>query len=67
LTYPDRLTAPSLGIGGLGNGLLVDFMERRFTDPQLEYLPESGHYIAEEAPEEVARLLEHFLQTVYND
>lgn len=67
LTYPDRLTAPSLGIGGLGNGLLVDFMERRFTDPQLEYLPESGHYIAEEAPEEVARLLENFLQTVDND
>lgn len=64
LTYPDRLTVPSLGIGGLGNGLLVEFMERRFTDPQLEHIPESGHYVAEEAPEEVADFLLDFLQSV---
>ncbi|WP_199194812.1 alpha/beta fold hydrolase [Phyllobacterium phragmitis] len=64
LTYPDRLTVPSLGIGGLGNGLLVEFMNRRFADPQLEHLPESGHYIAEEAPEQVTDFLTGFLQSV---
>lgn len=64
LTYLDRLTVPSLGIGGLGNGLLVEFMETHFTDPQLEHLPDAGHYIAEEAPEEVTRFLLDFLQTV---
>ena len=64
LTYPDRLTVPSLGIGGLGNGLLVEFMQKQFADPQLQHLPESGHYIAEEAPEQVIGFLADFLQSV---
>lgn len=63
LSYPVS-TVPSLGIGGLGNGLLVDFTKDRFKDPQLQHLPESGHYIAEEAPAEVTRLLTSFLQSV---
>lgn len=64
LTYPERLSVPSLGIGGLGNALLVEFLEEHFTNPQLEHLPEAGHYIAEEAPEEVTRYLSEFFQSV---
>lgn len=64
LTYPDQLEMPSLGIGGLGNGLLVEFMEDRFAAPRLEHLPEAGHYIAEEAPEEVTGFLTDFLRSV---
>lgn len=64
LTYPDRLTMPSLGIGGLGNGLLVELLRSKFSNPRLEHIPESGHYIAEEAPEQVTRILEDFLQSV---
>ncbi|NUB46463.1 alpha/beta hydrolase [Fertoebacter nigrum] len=64
LTYPDQLTMPSLGIGGLGNALLVEFMTDRFAEPRLEHLPEAGHYIAEEAPEEVVTFLTEFLQSV---
>jgi hypothetical protein len=48
LAYPDRRTVPPLGIGGLGNGLLVERMESKFTNPQREHLLDSGHYIAEE-------------------
>ncbi len=62
LTYPETLPVPSLGIGGLGNGLLVEFMKKHFKDPQLEHLPESGHYIAEEAPEQVTSLLLDFIE-----
>ncbi|WP_214473419.1 alpha/beta hydrolase [Mesorhizobium sp. dw_380] len=64
LTYPDKLTVPSLGIGGLGNGLLVEFMKSKFANPRLEHLPESGHYIAEEAPEQVTGILAGFLRSV---
>lgn len=63
-TYPERLTMPSLGIGGLGNGLLVDFMSKRLTNPRLEHITESGHYIAEEAPEKVTSYLLDFLNSV---
>lgn len=66
-TYPDRLTVPSLGIGGLGNGLLVDFMNKRLTNPRLEHIVESGHYIAEEAPEKVTAYLLEFLNSVKAD
>jgi pimeloyl-ACP methyl ester carboxylesterase len=64
LTYPDRLTMPSLGIGALGNGLLVELKKEKFVNPRLEHLPESGHYIAEEAPEQVAAILREFLRVV---
>ena len=63
-TYPERLTVPSLGIGGLGNGLLVDFMNNRLANPRLEHIAESGHYIAEEAPDKVAAYLLEFLNSV---
>jgi pimeloyl-ACP methyl ester carboxylesterase len=63
-SYPERLDVPALGIGGLGNGLLVDFMQKRLSNPRLEHIPESGHYIAEEAPEKVTRLMLDFLATV---
>jgi len=62
--YPERLTVPSLGIGGLGNSLLVDFMTKRLTNPRLEHITESGHYIAEEAPEKVIAYLLDFLNSV---
>lgn len=64
LTYPNQLTVPSLGIGGIGNGLLVEFMADRFVEPRLEHLPAAGHYIAEEAPEEVAAFLTDFLGSI---
>lgn len=62
LTYPDQLAMPSLGIGGLGNGLLVELMKEKFKNPKLEHLAESGHYIAEEAPEQVGNILQEFLK-----
>ena len=64
LSYPNRLTMPSLGIGGLGNGLLVELMKEKFSNPKLEHLAESGHYIAEEAPQRVTDILQKFLQSV---
>ncbi len=64
LTYPERLTVPSLGIGGLGHPLLVELMEDRFSEPRIEHLPGVGYYIAEEAPEDVIRLLTEFIGRV---
>jgi pimeloyl-ACP methyl ester carboxylesterase len=62
--YPTKLTGPTLGIGGLGNGLLVDFMRTRLTNPQLVDLKISGHYIAEEEPDRVAALTLAFVDKV---
>lgn len=59
--YPEKLTTPSLGIGGPGYGWLNDFMTRRTTNPTVVHLPESGHFLAEEAPEDTTRLLLEFL------
>lgn len=67
LTYPETLDVPSLGIGGLGNVLLVEFMQRRFVNPRLEHLPEAGHYVAEEAPEDVTAYLLEFLASVESE
>ncbi|WP_312608334.1 alpha/beta fold hydrolase [Agrobacterium pusense] len=67
LTYPKMLDVPSLGIGGLGNILLVEFMQQHFANPQLQHLPESGHYVAEEAPAEVTAYLREFLASVETD
>ncbi|WP_420006351.1 alpha/beta fold hydrolase [Arenibacterium sp. LLYu02] len=64
LTYPKTLDVPSMGIGGLGNVLLVEFMQDRFANPRLEHLPDAGHYVAEEAPEEVTAYLRDFLASV---
>lgn len=59
--YPAKIDVPSLGIGGLGNPLLVDFMQARLTSPQLHHVKASGHYIVEEAPDEVIALIRPFL------
>lgn len=56
-SYTERLGMPVLGIGGVGYGWLSDFMQRRTTDPRLVYLSESGHFIAEEKPDETIQLL----------
>jgi len=38
-------------------------MERHFvTAPRIEYLPETSHWVMEERPEAVNRLLNEFLQ-----
>ncbi|MGQ3178205.1 MAG: alpha/beta hydrolase [Blastomonas fulva] len=41
--YPKQIDVPSLGIGGLGNPLLVDFMQARIVNPQMVHIQESGH------------------------
>ena len=64
LAYPDTLAVPSLGIGGLGHPLLVELMEARFSEPRIEHLPGVGHYVAEEAPADVVRLLTTFIGRV---
>lgn len=61
--YPKQIDVPSLGIGGLGNPLLVDFMQARIVNPQMVHIQESGHYIAEEAPDQVADLTLNFLRS----
>lgn len=63
-SYPEKIDVPALGIGGLGNPILVDFMQKRLTNPRLEHIVESGHYIAEEAPEKVTRSMLEFLKSV---
>jgi pimeloyl-ACP methyl ester carboxylesterase len=63
-TYPAKLTGPTLGIGGLGNGLLMDFMKERLTNPELVDLKVSGHYVAEEEPDRVAALTLAFINKV---
>jgi pimeloyl-ACP methyl ester carboxylesterase len=37
-------------------------MKSKFVNPRLEHLPDSGHYIAEEASEQVAKILQEFLK-----
>ncbi|SFI14893.1 alpha/beta fold hydrolase [Albimonas pacifica] len=64
--YPERIEGPTLGIGGLGHVILADFMEKRHVDPELVHLQESGHYVAEEAPDEVTRLILGFIDGVEN-
>ncbi|WP_199708258.1 alpha/beta fold hydrolase, partial [Teichococcus wenyumeiae] len=62
-TYAPKINTPSLGIGGLGNPLLVDFMNARLSSPQLSHIQESGHYIMEETPEKVIALMLPFLKS----
>lgn len=62
--FPEMIDVPSLGVGGLGYGLLSNFMQARIVDPQLVHLEEQGHYLAEEAPEEVTRLILEFIESV---
>lgn len=62
--FPEMIDVPSLGIGGLGYGLLSAFMQDRIADPQLVNLKSSGHYLAEEAPEDVTRLILEFIGSV---
>jgi pimeloyl-ACP methyl ester carboxylesterase len=60
-SYPEKLTMPALGIGGPGYGWLNDFLTRRTTNPTVVQFPESGHFIAEEAPTDTTRVLLEFL------
>ncbi len=62
--FPEKIDVPSLGIGGIGNGLLVDFMKARIKTPQFKPLPDTGHYVAEEEPEKVGQYITEFLDTV---
>ncbi len=63
-TFPEKIDVPSLGIGGIGNGLLTDFMTARIANPQFKPIPEVGHYLAEEAPDKVSRYILAFLASV---
>nr|WP_172124657.1 MULTISPECIES: alpha/beta hydrolase [unclassified Devosia] len=59
-SFPEKIDVPSLGIGGLGYGLLADFMENRIANPKIVQL-DVGHYVAEEAPEAVTDLILDFI------
>lgn len=63
-TFPAKIDVPSLGIGGIGNGLLTDFMTARIANPKFHPLPGVGHYVAEEAPDEVSRAILQFIASV---
>lgn len=63
-TFPDKIDVPSLGIGGIGNALLTDFMAARIEKPQFHPLPGVGHYVAEEAPDEVSRAILEFIAAI---
>lgn len=61
--YPERLTMPALGIGGVGHAWLNDFMQRRTTQPRVVHLADSGHFPAEEKPNETQQLLLEFFRS----
>lgn len=56
-----RIRTPAFGIAGPGYGWLLAFYERRTTGGRVVQLPRSGHFVAEEAPEDTTRLLLEFL------
>ncbi len=56
-SYPERLTMPTLGIGGVAYGWLNDFLMRRTTNPRVVHLADSGHFVVEEKPGETTDLL----------
>lgn len=64
LTYRKPSPVPVLGIGGIGNFFLVDFVKEHFANPTLEHLPDAGHYIAEEEPEKVLKSMDAFLTRI---
>ena len=58
-----RLTLPVLAIGGaqgLGEAV-IKTMEIVADDPETLVIPDSGHWVAEEAPEELLAALTKFL------
>lgn len=63
-TFPEKIDVPSLGIGGIGNGLLTDFMTARIAKPRFHPLKGVGHYVAEEAPDEVSQAILQFIASV---
>ncbi|HEX8215654.1 MAG TPA: alpha/beta hydrolase [Allosphingosinicella sp.] len=56
-----RLRMPVLGVAGPGYGWLKSNLERKAVRPRVVKLVESGHFIAEEQPQELLRHLFAFL------
>ena len=59
--YP-KLTMPVLALGGPGYGWLAGVMPAKADDLEVVQIKNSGHFIAEEVPEELIDHLERFLK-----
>lgn len=57
----EKLTMPVLGIAGPGYNWLKSTLERKAVDLHVVRLPDSGHFVHEEQPEETVRHLLEFL------
>ena len=57
-----KLEMPVLGLAGPGYGWLKDTLERHATDVRVIKIPNCGHFIAEEKPDETIRYLNEFLE-----
>lgn len=56
-----KLTMPVLGIGGPGYLWLNYVLPVKTTDPKIEKIENSGHFVAEENPQAVIKAMEEFL------
>ncbi len=59
-TYP-RLTMPVLGIGGSGYEILASSLPQVVADLKLMKIQDCGHFMLEEKPDEVVKLILEFL------
>ena len=57
-----QLTMPVLGIAGPGYGWLSSTLAAKASNARTVKLDNSGHFMAEEAPQETTRLMLEFLQ-----
>jgi pimeloyl-ACP methyl ester carboxylesterase len=57
-----KLTLPILGLGGPGYGWLADTLNRHATNVKTIKLDDSGHFIAEEQPQEMLNDIDEFLK-----
>lgn len=57
-----KLTMPILGLGGPGYAWLADTLNRHATDVKAIKLQDSGHFIAEEQPQEMLSSVADFLK-----